>query len=38
MWSALELVLGKPFDGVEVHEVDVVASINESFGEPGHPD
>jgi hypothetical protein len=40
VWTTLELVLGESqsLKGVEVHEVEVIAPIQECFGEPGHPD
>jgi hypothetical protein len=40
VWAALELVLGESqsLKGVQVHEVEAVATILECFGESGHPD
>jgi hypothetical protein len=36
VWAALELVLGEPqpFKGLEVHEVEAVATIHECFSDP----
>jgi hypothetical protein len=40
VWATLELVLGEPqpLKGVEVHEVEVAASIHEGLSKPGLPD
>jgi hypothetical protein len=40
VWAAFELVIGKPspLKGVEVHELEVVASVHEGLSEPGRPD
>jgi hypothetical protein len=39
VWAALELVMGKPqpLKDIEVHEVEVAASIHEGLSELGHP-